>query len=97
MSMHDSERTETLHTPHRNLPHWTQAGAIYGMTLRSAFARPQKDSMLGRVECNLWIASASRTVEWIGKWEEYDKRFGKVRDMTRAGDGFCLLARSKIR
>ncbi len=81
----------------RNLPHWTQAGAIYWTTFRLADSLPSKKLKTWKLERDIWLKL--NPTPWNHQtWKIYHRRFGnRLEDWLDAGYGECILKDSKLR
>lgn len=81
----------------RNLPHWTQEGAIYWITFRLADALPRSKMDQWQRERDAWMHSHPQP--WTAKTaREYQIEFGeRFENWLDAGYGSCALARSDCR
>ncbi|MFV0336823.1 MAG: cation diffusion facilitator family transporter [Chthoniobacterales bacterium] len=81
----------------RNLPHWTQEGVTYWVTLRLADSIPLKNLKAWREEKALWISKYPKP--WTKEQrKEYNERFGRrFEKWLDAGSGECFLRQPNIR
>ncbi len=89
--------TSHIYKTHRNLPHWTQSGAIYWITFRLVDSIPKSKMVHWRRERDAWIRLHPQP--WTTKTaREYQINFGdRYEDWLDAGYGSCVLRRKDCR